>query len=75
MKKMIRFVFAWSAIVALAGCSRPPANGFQGYVEGEYVHVATSEPGQLDRLAVAKGETVAAGAPLFALESAREAAA
>ncbi len=75
MKNLFRFVFAWSAIVALAGCSRPLPGAYQGYVEGEFVHVASSEPGQLDRLAVAKGETVAAGAPLFALESAREAAA
>ncbi len=75
MKILFRFVWAWSAAVALAGCSRPPAGAYQGYVEGEYVHVATSEPGQLERLAVAKGDRVEKGAPLFALEAAREAAA
>jgi len=75
MKIRFRFVWAWSAAVALAGCSRPPAGAYQGYVEGEYVHVATSEPGQLERLAVAKGDRVEKGAPLFALEAGREAAA
>ena len=58
-----------------AGCGRRASDGFQGYVEAEYVHVATSESGRLDRMAAEKGGTVEAGAPLFALESAREAAA
>ena len=61
--------------LAAAGCGHKASDIFQGYVEAEYVHVATSESGRLDRLAVAKGGTVEAGAPLFALESAREAAA
>lgn len=61
--------------LAAAGCGRRVSGGFQGYVEAEYVHVAAAESGRLERLAAVKGRTVAAGAPLFALESAREAAA
>lgn len=61
------------ALVA-AGCSRPPADTFQGYVEAEYVQVAAPEPGRLDQLLVEKGGQVEAGAPLFALESELEAA-
>lgn len=61
--------------LAAAGCGRKATDSFQGYMEAEFVHVATSESGRLDRLATAKGRTVEAGAPLFALESAREAAA
>ena len=66
--------FAAAALLA-AGCGREARDVFQGYAEAEYVDVATSEPGQLERVAVAKGDAIEAGAPLFALEAAREAAA
>lgn len=75
MKTIIRFVCAGCAVVALAGCSRPPENSFQGYVEGEFVHVASSEAGRLENLPVSRGDRVAAGTPLFSLESEHEAAA
>jgi len=59
----------------MAGCSGKQAPGYQGYAEGEFVHVASSVGGRLDRLLVTKGQRVSAGAPLFALESENEAAA
>lgn len=62
------------ALLALVACGRS-APTYQGYAEGEFVSVATSQSGRLDRLSVARGETVAQGAPLFALEAANEAAA
>jgi len=62
------------AILALAGgCGGPPANTFQGYVEGEFVYMASSQAGQLVELAVQRGQSVAGDAPLFALESQNEA--
>ncbi|WP_150698136.1 HlyD family secretion protein [Pandoraea terrae] len=61
--------------LALAGCAPKPDNVYQGYVEGEFVYVATSQAGRLDRLAVKRGQDVAAGAPLFALEATYDAAA
>jgi HlyD family secretion protein len=54
------------------GCSRPPSNTFQGYIEAEYVHVAAPLPGTLESLAVARGQAVDAGAPLYTLESTAE---
>ncbi len=63
------------ALLALASCSRPPASGFQGYLEGDFVYVAAPLAGRLDSLAVAKGSRVEAAAPLFTLEHAAEAAA
>jgi HlyD family secretion protein len=63
------------ALIALSGCSDRKAVTFQGYVEGEFVYVGAAEAGRLDRLLVARGEEVAAGAPLFVLEAAREAGA
>jgi HlyD family secretion protein len=53
---------------ALAACERAPDPGYQGYVEGEFVLVASPYAGQLTALHVQRGGQVAAGAPLFVLE-------
>ncbi len=60
---------------ALAGCSRHDDNTYQGYIEGELVYLGSSQSGKLAQLPVARGQTVEAGAPVFALESVDEAAA
>ena len=57
----------------LGGCSDPPPDFFQGYVEGEYVHVSSPIGGQLQTLAVQRGMQVSGGEPLFTLEHAFEA--
>ncbi len=66
-----------AALVAglLAGCSQPPTDRYQGYLEGEFVYVGSPLAGRLDTLAVKKGGRVAAGAPLFTLERSAELAA
>jgi len=61
-------------LAILAGCADSTPDGFQGYAEGEFVSVAPAVAGRLDHLAVKRGDGVAPGAPLFTLESAREAA-
>jgi HlyD family secretion protein len=63
-------------VLAVAACGpdpEPPA--FQGYVEGESVHVAAPAAGWLRDLAVARGGQVAAGAVLFTLDATLEEAA
>jgi HlyD family secretion protein len=75
----LRHCAAWTgglalAAVFLAGCSPDPANTFQGYIEGEYVHVASPLGGALTNLAVARGDEVKAGQLLFELERGSEAA-
>jgi HlyD family secretion protein len=67
-------VFALAAFLASA-CARRSSSGYQGYLEGEFVAVASPLSGQLEQLPVAKGAFVAAGAPLFSLEHAAELAA
>jgi HlyD family secretion protein len=66
-----------AAVIAalLAACSGERSSGYQGYVEGEYVHVASPVAGRLDKLYVQRGQTVEAKAPLFALEAEQEVAA
>ncbi len=63
------------ALSTLAACTRPAPTGWQGYLEGEFVYVASPLAGRLDALAVAKGTRVAADAPLFTLERTGELAA
>ncbi len=60
----------------LGGCERgrEPA-AWSGYVEGEYVYVASPFGGALHGLAVQPGQTVARGAPLFELDADSERAA
>lgn len=64
-----------AAALLAAGCGREARDVFQGYAEADYVDVAAAEPGQLESLGATKGAAIAADAPLFALEAAREAAA
>ncbi len=58
-----------------AGCNRPPPNTYQGYIEGEFVYLASSQPGQLERLTVTRGQNVSPSTLLFALDSINEVAA
>ena len=70
------FIFILMVLAALmTGCSDTPANLFQGYVEGEYVLVSSPLGGALETLSVTRGQQVAKGTPLFALEHAFELAA
>jgi HlyD family secretion protein len=68
-------LIALAAGLCLAGCGPPAERALQGYVEGEYVRVASPFAGTLQKLAVQRGAQVASGAPLFALESDNEIAA
>lgn len=56
-----------TAVVLLqpAGCSHTDDNGFQGYVEGEYLYLAAPQAGYLKTLAVPRGVRVAEGQPIF----------
>jgi HlyD family secretion protein len=62
-------------IALLAGCSSEKPSAYQGYVEGEYVHVASPVAGRLEKLQVQRGQTIEAKAPLFELEAEQETAA
>jgi HlyD family secretion protein len=61
-----------AAFLALCGCSRSGPKPWQGYLEGDFVYVASPLAGRLDKLSVTKGSRVAEGAPLFELERAAE---
>jgi HlyD family secretion protein len=60
---------AGAALALLIGCSGSSKTTFQGYVEGEFVYMASSQPGRLEHLAVLRGQQVARDTPLFTLEA------
>jgi len=60
-------------LLLLAGCAQKPTSTYQGYVEGKFVYVASPQAGRLDRLSVARGDTIATNHPLFALDDEPEA--
>jgi HlyD family secretion protein len=61
------------AAIFIAGCSSDSPNVFQGYIEGEYVYVASPLGGTLQELDVARGNEATAGQRLFELERRSEA--
>ena len=64
-----------SYVLISTGCGDKAPTTYQGYAEGEFVHIAAPFAGSLDSLAVARGQQVTAKAPLFVLEQASELAA
>jgi HlyD family secretion protein len=65
----ILILFATALAAGLiAGCSGNSSGTFQGYIEGEYVYVASPLGGALTNLAVARGDETKSGQLLFELE-------
>jgi len=74
--RQIRSVAISLATVAfLTSCGDPSTDRFQGYVEGEFVYVASPLAGQLETLSVQRGQQVTKGQPLFSLDETAEKAA
>ena len=70
-----RFGLMFAAAMLLCsslGCRGAGSHQVQGYVEGEYVYVASPLAGELELLGVERGDQVKAGQELFALEDAAE---
>ncbi len=63
-----------TGLLLVVGCGTKPPDQYQGYVEGDFVNVASSQPGRLDSVMVQRGSTVAANAPLFSLDAQVESA-
>ena len=60
------------SLLVLAGCQRPPSDRVQGYIEGEFVFVASPLPGALQKLEVQRGAEVEVGDPLYQLDETME---
>ena len=75
MKRVPLIAGCMFAVAALAGCSQHETPAYQGYVEGEFVYLSSSQSGTLTQLAVRRGQALDSGASVFTLESGSEAAA
>lgn len=76
--KIKRFEIAVAVFLTamfVAGCSSKRQGVFQGYIEGEFVYVASPLGGTLTNLAVTRGAQVKSGQLLFELENEAESAA
>jgi HlyD family secretion protein len=71
----MRFVLLSLVAVLLAACEKEANNSWQGYIEGEYVMLASPYAGQLQKLYVRRGDQASSGKPVFALEQEAERAA
>jgi HlyD family secretion protein len=67
-----RALVAAMTLILFSGCDQPAESTYQGYVEGEFVMVAASSAGRLEKRWVQRGDKVEANAPLFALEGENE---
>ena len=78
LRKICRFSLTMLAgflvIASLTGCSEKASTNFQGYAEGESLHIAAPFAGIVEQLQVTRGQQVAVNAPLFVLEQANEVA-
>ena len=70
-----RIAIGLALVAVMAGCDRRDTDTWQGYVEAEYTYVAPLTAGRIVALHVKRGDQVAAGQPLFALEADAERAA
>jgi HlyD family secretion protein len=75
IQAVLRGLCATLAFAVLAGCDRPTSDRIQGYVEGEFVYVASPFAGQLDTLSVFRGQQARVGDALFTLDNTLEKAA
>ena len=69
---LLRIAFAIAFLGGLTSCGKPPSDRVQGYVEGEFVYVASPLAGQLEKLNVERGKLLQKGDLLFELESVAE---
>ena len=74
-RQLIRAAWSIALVLFVAGCSNRSQDRFQGYVEGEFVYVASPLAGQLETLSVQRGQQVTTDQPLFALDETAEKAA
>jgi HlyD family secretion protein len=67
--RTLLYMGAAAAVLGFStGCRRPASGRVQGYVEGQFVYVASPLAGTLETLHVQRGARVNAGDPLYALE-------
>ena len=62
-------------LLALSGCGEKEPDGFQGYMDADYLRIGAPQAGWLERVMATEGQRVAAGDQLFALDATSQRAA
>ena len=68
MKNFNLFFISLTALFIFNGCQKKAVQTYQGYAEGEFVNISSSQSGTLDKLFVKRGDQVSSNSNLFALE-------
>jgi multidrug resistance efflux pump len=68
----VRLALALGAGLVLAACSEREHEALHGYIEAELLHIAPVATGTLARVAVARGQRVDVGQPLFEMDGTPE---
>ena len=55
--KAVSGAVAAAALALMAGCARKATNTYQGYIEGQFVYVASPQSGRLDQERARRAET------------------
>lgn len=61
-------------VLAALGVNAPALDGWNGYLEADYVYVAALSPGRISAIAASEGDTVAVGEVLVQIEAGAETA-
>ena len=72
MKNLLYSFLLFIALFIFIGCEKNTPRVYQGYAEGEFVNISSSQSGRLDKLFVRRGDNVKYGSNLFALECENE---
>jgi HlyD family secretion protein len=67
---VLRIAMLTVSMLALAACSEPDQQKFQGWVEAELIFVGPDEAGRVETLSVREGDPVQKDQPLFAVDPA-----
>lgn len=68
MKNIQLFILYFLSILVLNGCQKESLQTYQGYAEGEFVNISSTQSGKLDKLFVKRGDKVSKDSNLYALE-------
>ena len=68
MNNVKLFIIYFLALLLLDGCQKESPQTYQGYAEGEFVNISSSQSGKLDKLFVKRGDSVSQNSNLYALE-------
>ena len=69
-----RICVAIALIPFVQGCFNSSPTGYQGYAEGEFVYLASSQAGHLQHLSVTRGQKIEQGELAFTLDATVETA-